>query len=68
MWVSIAVGIVTVIGAAIPIFYKWKKLHDEETNHVDVASDNRAVHDLASERVQQRLESLRKDGSGGEKE
>jgi len=37
---GILTGLVGLIGAAIPVYFKWKKTHDENKRQVNIASDS----------------------------
>jgi len=51
---GILAGMVTLIGAAIPVYFKWKKNHDQNSRQVNIASDSPKRADFVR-RMRQRL-------------
>ena len=65
---ALLAGLITIIGVAIPVYFKWKKAKDELSKNITIARDNYDLHERASKRVHDRLEAIRKSSgaSSGE--
>jgi hypothetical protein len=63
--ITILTGIVTLIGAAIPVYFKWKKYKKAQSEKVTIASDN-SDHDAVAQRLRERLKNVRESGNGDE--
>ena len=62
--IGILTGIVTLLGAAIPVYFKWKKLKKAQNEKIKVAGDS-DLHGVVSKRMQDRIKKLRKGRSNG---
>lgn len=66
--IGILTGIVTLLGAAIPVYFKWRKLKRAEDEKIKIAGDS-DLHGVVSKRVQDRIKIIRKGrDNGAEKE
>jgi N-acetylglucosamine-6-phosphate deacetylase len=62
MVIEVATGIVTILGLAIPLFYKWRRLQNEENSKVSVAPDS-PKRNAFVERMRKRKAKLRAGSS-----
>ena len=51
---AILTGVLGLIGAGIPVYFKWKKYRNADKSEVHIAADNVARRDRFLERVRKR--------------
>ena len=62
--IGILTGIVTLLGAAVPVYFKYRKLKKVQNEKIKVADDS-GLHAAVSKRVHDRIKNLRKGRSNG---
>ncbi len=62
---TILAGFVSLIGASIPVYFAYKKAKKAANEKVTIAKDNPKLHSSVSDRVHERLKSVRNGISDG---